>query len=186
MDTRNNNRPFSSQTSSQRLYEDDHEEVSRICRESGRKPAEEIRDLVSEALSARRNRMAGITEIAQKLDQLLEQNRQLVEQNRLATEGYERFLQRSEQLEERSVRLKQGLVQNLREFYAILIETLSTSIGARRLVWGYVAHTVLKQTGLNDEQITERYEAERRAWIEERDNLTRALDEAIKKMPPQQ
>jgi len=178
MDTKNNYRPLSSQTSSLRLYEDDYEEISRTCRESGHKPAEEIRDLVSEALSARRNRISGVDEIIQKLNQLLEQNQQLAEQNRLATERYE-------QLEERSAGLKQGLIQNLREFYAILLETLSASIGARRLAWNYVAHTVLKQTGFNDEEIKQRYEAEKKAWIDEKDNIARALEEAIKKMPPQ-
>jgi len=178
MDTRSNNRPLSSQTSSQRLYEDDHDEISRICREGGRKPAEEIRDLVSEALSARRNPQAGVNEIMQTLQQL-------VEQNRLANERYERLLEKYEQLDERNARLKQGLIQNLREFYAILLETLSASIGARRLAWNYVAYTVLKQSGSTDEQIKQRYEAEKKAWIEEKDNIARALEEAIKKMPPQ-
>jgi hypothetical protein len=178
MDTRNNNRPLSSQTSSQRLYEDDHDEISRMCRESGRKPAEEIRDLVSEALSARRNPQAGVNEIMQTLQQL-------VEQNRPANERYERLLERYEQLDERNARLKQGLIQNLREFYAILLETLSASIGARRLAWNYVAYTVLKQSGSTDDQIKQRYEAEKKAWIDEKDNIARALEEAIKKMPPQ-
>jgi len=179
MDTRSNNRPLSSQTSSQRLYENDHNEISRICRESGHKPAEEIRDLVSEALSARRNPPAGVNEIMQTLQQL-------VEQNRLATERYEQLLEKYEQLDERSARLKQGLIQNLREFYAILLETLSASTGARRLAWNYVAHTVLKQTGFSDEQIKQRYEAEKKAWIDEKDNIARSLEEAIKKMPPQE
>ncbi len=178
MDTRNSNRSLSSQTSSQRLYEDDHDEISRICRETGRKPAEEIRDLVSEALSARRNPQAGTNEIMETLQQL-------VEQNRLANERYERLLEKYEQLDERNARLKQGLVQNLREFYAILLETLSASIGARRLAWNYVAYTVLKQSGSTDEQIKQRYEAEKKAWIDEKDNIARALEEAIKKMPPQ-
>jgi hypothetical protein len=178
MDMRNNNRPLSSQTSSQRLYEDDHDEISRICRESGRKPAEEIRDLVSEALNSRRNPQASVNEIMQTLQQL-------VEQNRLANERYERLLEKYEQLDERNARLKHGLIQNLREFYAILLETLSASIGARRLAWNYVAYTVLKQSGSTDEQIKQRYEAEKKAWIDEKDNIARALEEAIKKMPPQ-
>ena len=157
MDTRNNNRPLSSQSSSQRLYEDDHNEISRICRESGRKPAEEIRDLVSEALSARRNPQADLNEILQTLQQL-------VEQNRLANERYERLLEKYEQLDERNARLKQGLIQNLREFYGILLETLSAAVGARRLAWNFVAHTVLKQSGFSDEQINKRYRAEKKAW----------------------
>src|SRR6266511_577867 len=178
MDTRNSNRSLSSQTSSQRLYEDDHDEISRICRETGRKPAEEIRDLVSEALSARRNPPAGTIAIVETLQPR-------AGQDRLANERYERLLEKYEQLDERNARLKQGLVQNLREFYAILLETLSASIGARRLAWNYVAYTVLKQSGSTDEQIKQRYEAEKKAWIDEKDNIARALEEAIKKMPPQ-
>jgi hypothetical protein len=179
MDTRNNNRPLSSQSSSQRLYEDDHNEISRICRESGRKPAEEIRDLVSEALSARRNPQADLNEILQTLQQL-------VEQNRLANERNERLLEKYEQLDERNARLKQGLIQNLREFYGILLETLSAAIGARRVAWNFVAHTVLKQSGFSDEQINERYRAEKKAWIEEKDRIAKLLEEGISKMPPQQ
>jgi hypothetical protein len=178
METRNSNRPLSSQTSSQRLYEDDHDEISRICRETGHKPAEEIRDLVSEAMSARRNPPPSINEIMQTLQQL-------VEQNRLANERYERLIEKYERLEEQNSSLKQGLIQNLREFYAILLETLSASIGARRLAWNYVAYTVLKQSGSTDEQIKQRYEAEKKAWIDEKDNIADALEEAIKKMAPQ-
>lgn len=179
MDMRNNNRSLSSQTSSQRLYEDDHDEISRICRESGRKPAEEIRDLVSEALFARRNPQADLNEIMQTLQQL-------VEQNRLANERYERLLGKYEQLDERNAELKQGLIQNLREFYGILLETMSAAIGARRITWNFVAHTVLKQSGHSDEQINERYHAEKKAWIEEKDRIAKLLEEGISKMPPRQ
>jgi hypothetical protein len=88
-------------------------------------------------------------------------------------------------LAERSENLRGGLIQNLREFYAILLETLAASIGARRLAWNYVAYTVLKQSGSTDEQIKQRYEAEKKAWIDEKDNIAKVLEEAIKKMPPQ-
>jgi hypothetical protein len=179
MDTRNNNRPLSSQSSSQRLYEDDHDEIARICREGGRKPAEEIRDLVNEALRARRNPQADMNEIMQTLQQL-------VEQNRLANERYERLLEKYEQLDEQNARLKQGLIQNLREFYGILLETLSAAVGARRVAWNFVAHTVLKQSGFSDQQINERYRAEKKAWIEEKDRIAKLLEEGISKMPLQQ
>lgn len=176
MEIGNNNRSLSSQTTSQRLYEDDHNDLMAACRENGRKPAEEIRELVSEAMRARRNPQNA--EIAQKLDQL-------IEQNRLETERYEQLLEKYEELEERNTRMKEGLVQNLREFYAIILETLSASIGARRLTWNYVAHTVLKQSGYNDEQIKQRYDAEKKAWIEEKDRIADLLEEAISKMPAQ-
>jgi Zn-dependent M32 family carboxypeptidase len=188
METKNNfyNRQLASQSTSQRLYEDDHDEVMRACRESGRKPAEEIRDLVSEALCARRNpsAVADGGEIMRTLERLLEQNRQLIEQSRLASERYEQLLHKYEELDERSADLKRGLIQNLREFYGVLLETLSAAIGARRVTWSFVAHTVLKQSGHGDEQIKERYLAEKKAWIEEKDRIAKLLEEGIKKMPP--
>jgi len=180
MDKNNNshNRQISTQTYGMRPYEDNCDELVELCKESGQKPGEALRDLVDEAFRARRNPPIVGTEIMQALEQL-------IEQNRLANERYERLLEKYEQLDERNARLKQGLIQNLREFYAILLETLSASIGARRLTWNYVAYTVLKQSGSTDEQIKQRYEAEKKAWIDEKDQIANALEEAIKKMPPQ-
>ena len=48
-----------------------------------------------------------------------------------------------------------------------------------------MGYTVLKQSGSTDDQIKQRYEAEKKAWIDEKDNIAKALEEAIKKMPPQ-
>jgi uncharacterized protein YdcH (DUF465 family) len=181
MDKNNNshNRQISTQTYGMRPYEDNCDELAELCKESGQKPGEALRDLVDEAFRARRNPPIVGTEIMQALEQL-------IEQNRLANERYERLLEKYEQLDERNARLKQGLIQNLREFYAILLETLAASIGARRLTWNYVAYTVLKQSGSTDEQIKQRYEAEKKAWIDEKDKIANVLEEAIKKMPPQQ
>jgi hypothetical protein len=181
MDKNNNsrNRPISTQTYGLRPYEDNCDELAELCKESGQKPGEALRDLVDEAFRARRNPPIVTSEIMQALEQL-------IEQNRLANERYERLLEKYEQLDEQNARLKQGLIQNLREFYAILLETLSASIGARRLTWNYVAYTVLKQSGSTDEQIKQRYEAEKKAWIDEKDQIADALEEAIKKMPLQQ
>lgn len=131
------------------------------------------------------------TGIMKTLEQLVEQNRQLIEQNlqligqnRVAIAHCGQILDGYEQLEERIDEMQQGLLQNLREFYAIILETLSASIGARRLTWNYVAHTVLEQSGFTEEQIKQRYEAERGAWIQEKENIADALEEAILKMPP--
>jgi uncharacterized protein YdcH (DUF465 family) len=181
MDKKNNshNRAISTQTYGLRPYEDNCDDLAEFCKESGQKPGEALRDLVDEAFRARRNPQIVGTEIMQVLEQL-------IEQNRLANERYERLLDKYEQLDERNARLKQGLIQNLREFYAILLETLSASIGARRLTWNYVAYSVLKQSGSTDDQIKQRYEAEKKAWIDEKDKIANALEEAIKKMPPQQ
>jgi hypothetical protein len=164
-----------------RYWEDNYEQLISISEKTKRNPSEVARDLMDDALQRYLSppEPNNNSEIMEKLDQL-------IEQNRLATERYEQLLRKYEQLEERNEKAKQGLIQNLREFYSILLETLSAAIGARRLTWGYVAHTVLKESGYNEEQIKQRYEVEKKAWIEEKDRIADYLEEAISKMPPQQ
>jgi hypothetical protein len=163
-----------------RYYEDNYDQLLSISEATGRKLNEVARDLMDDAL--RRYQSAPeadkSSEIMQKLDYL-------IEQNRLATGRHEQLLQRHEELEDQNARLKAGLIQNLREFYSIILESLSASIGARRLTWNYVAHTVLKQSGYSDEQIKQRYDAEKKAWIEEKDRIADYLEEAISKMQSQ-
>jgi hypothetical protein len=183
MDMKKADRPLSSQAYSQLLYQDDHDEVLKICQESGREPTEEIRDLLSKALDARRGRSAYGNELLQALERLFEQNRLLIQQNQLVNERYERLLKKSEALEDRWDSLKRGLIQNLREFYAILLETLSASIGARNLAWNYVARVILDKSGFTKEQIERRYDDERKTWIQERENIAEELERAVKTIP---
>ncbi|MGH9938376.1 MAG: hypothetical protein ACREAM_19200, partial [Blastocatellia bacterium] len=104
MDKKNNshNRPISTQTYGLRPYEDNCDELADLCKESGQKPGEMLRDLIDEAFRARRNPPVVAIEVMQTLEQLAEQNRQLIEQNRLANERYERLLEKYEQLDERN------------------------------------------------------------------------------------
>jgi len=166
-----------------RYWQDNHEQLTEISRKTGRSAREVARDLMDDALrrylSEAETTAVNNDEVVKKIDLLIEQNRQMAER-------YERLLQRYEQLAERSENLRGGLIQNLREFYAILLETLSAAIGARRVTWNFVAHTVLKQSGYNDEQISERYRTEKKAWIEEKDRIAKLLEEGINKTPPQQ
>jgi hypothetical protein len=166
-----------------RYWQDNHEQLMEISRKTGRSAREVARDLMDEALrrylSEAETTAVNNDEVIKKIDLLVVQNRQMAER-------YEQLLQRYEQLAERSENLRGGLIQNLREFYAILLETLSAAIGARRVAWNFVAHTVLKQSGYNDEQISERYRAEKKAWIEEKDRIAKLLEEGINKTPPQQ
>jgi hypothetical protein len=166
-----------------RYWQDNHEQLMEISRKTGRSAREVARDLIDDALRrylSEAETTAGINdEVVKKIDLLIEQNRQMAER-------YEQLLRRYEQLAERSENLRGGLIQNLREFYAILLETLSAAIGARRIAWNFVAHTVLKQSGYSDEQISERYRAEKKAWIEEKDRIAKLLEEGVNKTPPQQ
>jgi hypothetical protein len=47
-------RSLASQPTSFRPYEDNYQELMQLCQQSGRKPAEELRDLVDEGLKVRR------------------------------------------------------------------------------------------------------------------------------------
>src|SRR6266511_3135607 len=159
-----------------RYWQDNQEQIMEISRKAGRSAREVARDLMDDALrrhlSGAESTVGNNDEVVKKIDLLIEQKRQMDE--------------RYEQLAEQSENLGAGLIQNLREFYAILLETLSAAIGARRITWNFVAHTVLKHSRLSDEQINERYRAEKKAWIEEKDRIAKLLEEGIKKMPPQQ
>lgn len=164
-----------------RYWEDNYERLISISEETRRKPNEVARDLMDYAL---RHYLSGPATSAGDNSEIMQKLDQLIEQNRLATERHEQLVRKYEQLEEQNADLRRGLIQNLREFYGVLLETLSAAIGARLVAWKYVAYTVLKQGGYNDEQINERYRAEKKAWIEEKERIVRLLDEGISRMPP--
>lgn len=182
MDVGNINRPLSSETSSQQLFQDDYDEILRLARESGRQPAELIRDIVSEGLSARRGQIAVLSGILQSLRQLIDQNRLLIDQNRLANEANERLQLRAELAEERWESLKRALIHNLREFYGIQLENLGASIAAKNLVWNYVARVIMDQSGLTGEEIELRYDDEKKRAIEERESIALAIEQVAKNL----
>src|SRR6266498_2098560 len=101
MPLENIDRSISPETSSLQLFQDDHDAILRLARESGCEPAELIRDIVSEGLSARRGQMSTMSRILQSLQQLVDQNRLLIEQNRSANEANERLQVRAELAEQR-------------------------------------------------------------------------------------
>lgn len=166
-----------------RYWQDNHEQILQISENTRRSAREVARDLMDDAL---RRHLSGAETTDSNNDEVVKKIDLLIEQNRLMAAAYEQLLQRYEQLVERSENLKGGLIQNLREFYGILLETLSAAIGARQIAWNFVAHTVLKHSGLSDDQISERHRGEKKAWIEEKDRIAKLLEEGISKMPPQQ
>ena len=178
-----NYRPLASQASSFRLYGDNYEEVMEICRMSERKPAEELRDLIDEALRARRAssgqarpEMQAPEPNSEGVDGRLQQ---LIEQN-------EEFKQNLREMVDHSRVESQTLTRELREYYGLLLEVLAGSYGARRLVWKYVAETALRQSGCAPEQIKAQFEAEAKAWNAERDKIADTLEQAIRSLPPPQ
>jgi hypothetical protein len=59
MNKNSNNRLFATQSSSFRQYAENYDEVIKICEETGRKPAEVLRDAIDEWLCMRRSVVAG-------------------------------------------------------------------------------------------------------------------------------
>jgi len=164
-------RPLASQSSSFRLFEDNYDEVMKLCQAGGRKPAEELRELIDEALRARRgatNSQPGAppseTGTPAKSDGEL---------HRMLKQAFEQYKAQS-----------QHLTREMREYYGLLLEVLGASYGARRLIWSYVAEPRLRQAGYSPERVKAQFEAEEKAWNAERDSMADMLEQALRNLPP--
>jgi hypothetical protein len=162
---KNNGRLIASQPLTCRFWQDNYDELMKLCEGSGRKPNEEVRELVDEALRARRAGANGqpASQPHEPEDELNRKLQQLIEQNRAQS---------------------QHLTRELREYYGLLLEVLAGSYGARRLIWNYVAEPMLRKAGHAPEQIKAQFEAEAKAWNTERDKTADMLEQAIKSLPP--
>lgn len=158
------NRPLAAQPAACRLWQDNYDALMAICQESGRKPAEELRDLIDEALRSRRGATNGQpgaqAESAGELQQMLRQ----------ALDQYKAHAQH--------------LTREMREYYGLLLEVLGASYAARQLIWRYVADPRLRQAGYSPEKIAAQFEAEAKAWNAERDSMADMLEQALRNLPP--
>ena len=162
---KNNGRLIASLPLTCRFWQDNHDELMKLCEASGRKPNEEVRDLVDEALRARRAAGGAPSppppvEAEDGLDHKLNE---LIEQHKAQN---------------------QHLTRELREYYGLLLVALAGSYGARQLIWNYVAEPRLRQAGQSPEQIAARFEAEAKVWNAERDKTADLLEQALRNLPP--
>ena len=167
-------RPLASQHFSFHPYVESYDELMGICEASGRKPAEELRDLIDEALMLRRRHGSEVITPASTQAQ--------INGNEIAklTEVLEQLVQKNSNHTQMIVRL----AHHLREQYGLLLEALAGSYGARYLVWKYIAETMLSDEGLTKEQIMQRYEAESKVWNHERDTAADMIEQAMKDLIP--
>ena len=189
MDNKSDRRLMSGSGHSVRLFEDNSKDLIELCSKTGQNPSEALRELVDEALRARRAQSINLASVVERLEiavekitQLVEQNQALDEQNRMMAEKIESMQRKSEEIEERSLTLKQGMNLNLRLFYAVLLQVLFASFWSKRMVWNYVALTVLKASGLTEEEISQRYQDEMKASIEEGQGVVIAAEKDVEKM----
>lgn len=167
---KNQSRPLASQPTSFRPYQDNYNEVMKLCEASGRKPAEELRDLLDEALKARQ----------QSIEAHLTSQPSL---NGSAINEIESFLNQILRANSEQSNLVLSLTRHLREQYGLLLEVLAGAYGARQIMWTFLAEASLREAGLTPEQIRLRFEDERRKWNAERDTTADLLEQAIQSLP---
>lgn len=134
-----------------RPYKENFEDVAKICEQSGRKPSEEIRELLNEALRARQEQDKNGSDLDSLITTISRQTDWI-----------------------------QKLAQHAQQEYGLLLEVLASGYGARSVVWKYIAEPLLLRSGLSKEQIVERYEQECAGWNGERDSTAELIEKAIK------
>lgn len=171
----NNKRTLATQPFSFNAYEESYADVMEICEASGRKPAEELRDLLEEGIRSRKQRDGndnGMTHST--VDQLHHRNdetAQLIE-----------VLQQLTQKTGTQTEMIMRLTVSIREQYGMVLESVAAGYSARHLIWKYLVEGMLREEGLTPLQIKQRLDEERRTWNAERDRAADVLEAAIKSL----
>ena len=177
MNDLNSKRTIASQPFSFKAYEDNYGVVMALCEASGRKPGEELRDLLDEGIRARMRSndegqdaaISGKGRQAQgegEIAQLVQVIQQLAQKASLQTDMMLR------------------IALHLREQYGMVLEAVAAGYSARHLIWKYIVEGLLREEGLSPEQIRQRLDEDRRTWNAERDQAADVLEQAIRNLGP--
>jgi len=147
----NNQGRLLAQTCSCRPYQDNYEDVMKICEETGRKPAEVLRDALDEWLLMRRAAATG-ADVAPPDDQ----------QSDLETK-IEELRQDIRRLAERHEELARSIDYVQRRDHGYLLEIFMAAYGARDLIWRDISNR-MRQGKQTPESIHAQYEAFEREW----------------------
>ena len=172
-----NKRTLAAQPFSFNAYEDNYGAVLRMCEASGRKPAEELRDLLDEGISARMKRTGEGSQAA-----AAETRQQVQRQDDIA-----QLSQLLQQLVQKASLQHDMLLRvafHLREQYGMVLESVAAGYAARHLIWKYIVEGILRDEGLSPEQMMQRLDEDRRTWNEERDHAADLLEQAIRDLYP--
>jgi len=143
------NRLLASQSSSFRQYAENYDEVMNICKNTGRKPADVLRDAIDEWLLARRAGASGDS-TAQGL------------KNGLAAE-VEELRHAVERLAEQCQELARNIDYVQRRDHGYLLQIFLAAYGARDLIWRDVSNR-MRQGKQAPQSIQEQYKALEREW----------------------
>ena len=175
--TEMNKRALAAQPFSFNAYEESYSAVMAMCEASGRKPAEELRDLLDEGINARmRHGRAGFEAATAE-----------TRQQAPAQEDIARLGQVLQQLVQKISLQNDMLLRvafHLREQYGMVLESVAAGYAARHLIWKYNVEGMLRDEGLSPEQIMQRLDEERRTWNAERDQAADLLEQAIRNLSP--
>jgi hypothetical protein len=170
-----NKRTLAAQPFSFNAYEDNYGVVMALCEASGRKPAEELRDLLDEGIRARKRRNGDFIETT-----IIETGQQVQRDSDNA-----QLVQVIQQLVQKATLhndMMQRITLHLREQYGMVLESVAAGYAARHLIWKYIVEGILRDEGLSPEQIMQRLEEERRTWNAERDQAADLLEQAIRNL----
>jgi len=156
-------------------YEDNYSAVMSLCEASGRKPAEELRDLLDEGISARKKRNGGALELTATEKGQSEQSE---DESAKLLQLIQQLIQKTALHNELMLRIS----LHLREQYGMVLESVAAGYAARHLIWKYVVEGMLRDEGLLPEQIMQRLDEERRIWNAERDQAADPLEQAIRNL----
>lgn len=168
-------RTLAAQPFSFNAYEDNYGAVMVMCEASGRKPAEELRDLLDEGINARMKRTMEGSEAA-----IAETRQQAQHQDDIAQ--FSQVLQQLVQKTSLQNDMLLRVVFHLREQYGMVLESVAAGYAARHLIWKYIVEGLLRDEGLSPEQIMQHLDEDRRTWNAERDQAADLLEQAIREL----
>ena len=168
MSSNSHNRLLASQSSSFRQYAENYDEVMKICEETGRKPAEVLRDAIDEWLLLRRDTAAGCDVPAQQ-----------GQKGDLAAK-IEKLQETVERLAEQNETLAQSFDHSQRRDHGYLLEIFLAAYGARDLIWRDVSNR-MRQGKQTPESIQEQYEALEQEWNAQCNATADKIQEIIRK-----
>jgi hypothetical protein len=168
MSSNSHNRLLASQSSSFRQYAENYDEVIKICEETGRKPAEVLRDAIDEWLLMRRSASAGgdaspkqeqNSDLAAKIEEIKLSVERLTEQNETLARSFD-YAQRRD--------------------HGYLLEIFMAAYGARDLIWRDFSNR-MRQGKQTPESIQKQFEALQQEWNAQCDATADQIQEIIRK-----
>jgi hypothetical protein len=172
MNSNSHNRLLAAQSSSFRQYAENYDEFIKICEETGRKPAEVLRDAIDEWLLMRRTAATGGDASTQQ-----------GQKSNLAAK-IEELQHAVERLADQYETLAQSIDYAQRRDHGYLLEIYLAAYGARDLMWRDISNR-MRQGKQTPEAIHKQYEALERDWNAQCNTTADRIQEIIRKGRPE-